>query len=63
MQNVDWALPRKLNVVNPALNDFKNAKIKIRKINTFSMYPFYWDLAKININMSRKVELNFISIR
>ena len=43
------------------LKDFKNAKIEIHKINNFLMYHFYGDLAKININMSRKHNLNSIS--
>ena len=43
------------------LKDFKNATIEIHKINNFLIYQFYWNLAKININMSRKHDLNFIS--
>ena len=47
---------------NP-LKDFKNAKIEIHKINNFLMHQFYWDLAKLIINMSKKYDLNFIAKR
>ena len=43
------------------LKDFKNAKIEIHKINNYLKYQFYRDLAKMNINMSAKHDLNFIS--
>ena len=38
------------------LKDFKNATIEIYEINNFLMHQFYWDLAKLNINMSRKYD-------
>ena len=49
------------NTYYTTLKDFKNAKIEIHKINNFLMYQFYWNLAKININISGKHDLNFIS--
>ena len=48
-------------LITYTLKGLKNAKIEIHNIYLFLMSQFYSDLAKMNINMSAKHALNFMS--